>query len=122
MALSQHDLFALAGYATNAMHKARTRHADIISIAAVELIMTDQPHGYDNHLSLTAHYQRDGANSVEAQVRRLRNPANPEHEGISIMPLQHHVRTREDIDEAIELLDQRCNVVRSLIENAPIPF
>ena len=119
MALTHHDLFALAGYATTKLHKVLKEYDCIIYVASAEITMTTETggHGYSNHVSMTAHYQRKEPYQVDKILARLIDRDNPEHLKLSIMPLQRIVRTREEVDEAIADLRARCAIVRGLLDD-----
>lgn len=119
MTLTHHDLYALAGYATAKLQRVLKEYDDIIYIAAAEITMTTEPagHGYSNHLTMSAHYQRNEPNNVAAIVARLIDRDNPEHREMEHMPLQRAVRSRAEIDEAIADLRNSIAIVRGMIDD-----
>lgn len=124
MKLTHHDVFALAGYATTAMHKALHRNSDVIyaAHATIELgVKSEYAVRVRQGLRLSAYYQR----SVSTMLREIGkeqgdsggfiiDASHPLHR-IGVMPLQRNVYSRTEIDDATEHLDKACRAVRDLV-------
>lgn len=126
MTLSHHDVFALAGYATTAMHKALHRNTDVIHAthATIELFVKSEYTGRPRQgLRLTAYYQRNVSTMLREITKEDSTSTTVVLEAdhplyrVNIMPLQRHAYSRPEIDDAIEYLDKACQAVRDHMAN-----